>query len=155
AHALHMSMGPVHRTIFPYVFHFRTINTHVYIPEPLTGDLPADKKMIYEALAAGHCFVGYDLPGSTRGFIFKARGLEGTAIMGDEIRLKGGVTLQAHLPTPAEIRLIMDGKTIRIWKHSQAAAYSVTEPGVYRVEVWKNYLGLKRGWVFSNPIYVR
>jgi hypothetical protein len=111
--------------------------------------------MIYEALAAGHCFVGYDLPGSTRGFIFKARGLEGTAIMGDEIRLKGGVTLQAHLPTPAEIRMIRDGKIIRIWKDSQAAAYSVTEPGVYRVEVWKNFLGLKRGWVFSNPIYVR
>ena len=31
AHALHMHMGPFHRVIFPYQFHFRTVNTHVLI----------------------------------------------------------------------------------------------------------------------------
>ncbi len=155
AHALHMSMGPLHRVIFPYEFHFRTVNTHVLIPEPLTGDVLTDKKMIYDALGAGRCFVGYDLPASTRGFTFKARGLEQSVIMGEEISAKRGVTLQAHLPKPAEIRLLKDGKTIGIWKGSQACAYSATEPGVYRVEAWKNYLGAKRGWIFSNPIYVR
>src|SRR5512147_3262343 len=133
AHALNMSMGPLHRVIFPYEFHFRTVNTHVFIPEPLTGDVPTDRKMIYEALAAGRCFVGYDLPASTRGFIFKARGREESVIMGDEVKARGGVTLQAHLPQPAEIRLFKDGKVIQIWKHSQACAYSVSEPGVYRV----------------------
>jgi len=155
AHALHMHMGPVKRVIFPYDFHFRTVNTHVLIPEPLTGEVPTDKKMIYEALAAGRCFVGYDLPASTRGFVFKGKGLEQSVLMGEEISAKGGVTLQAHLPTPAEIRLLKDGKTIGIWRDSQACAYSAIEPGVYRVEVWRNYLGLKRGWIFSNPIYVR
>lgn len=155
AHAFTMHMGPLHRVIFPYDFHFRTINTHVFIPEPLTGDVPTDKKMIYDALAAGRCFIGYDLPVSTRGFTFKGRGLEQSVIMGEEISSKRGVTLQAHLPKPAEIRLIKDGKTINIWKHSQACAYSATEPGVYRVEAWRSYLGLKRGWIFSNPIYVR
>jgi hypothetical protein len=155
AHALHMHMGPFHRVIFPYEFHFRTVNTHVFIPEPLTGDVLTDKKMIYEALAAGRCFVGYDLPASTRGFTFKGRGLEHSVIMGDEIPARRGVTLQAHLPQPAEIRLLKDGTTIGIWRDSQACAYSATEPGVYRVEVWRNYLGLKRGWIFSNPIYVR
>jgi hypothetical protein len=155
AHALDMHMGPIHRTIFPYVFHFRTINTHVLIPQPLTGDISTDKKMIYEAIAAGRCFIGYDLPATTRGFIFKARGLEKSVVMGEELPMKGGVTLQAHLPKPAEIRLIKDGRIIRIWKHSYACAYSASEPGVYRVEAWKNYLGLKRGWIFSNPIYIR
>ncbi len=155
AHALGMHMGPLHRVIFPYEFHFRAVNTHVFIPEPLTGDVLTDKKMIYEALAAGRCFVGYDLPASTRGFTFKAKGIEQSVIMGEEIPAKRGVTLQAHLPKPAEIRLIKDGKTIGIWKGAQACAYSATEPGVYRVEVWKNYLGRKRGWIFSNPIYLR
>ena len=155
AHALNMHMGPVHRVVFPYFFHFRTVNTHVLIPEPLTGDVPTDKKMIYDALAAGHCFVAYDLPASTRGFTFKGRGIEASVIMGDEISAKRGVTLQAHLPQPAEIRLIRDGKTIGIWKDSQACAYSATEPGAYRVEAWRTYLGQKRGWIFSNPIYVR
>ena len=155
AHALDMHMGPLHRVIFPYEFHFRTVNTHVFLPGPLTGDVLTDKKMIYEALAAGRCFVGYDLPASTRGFTFKAKGIEKSVIMGDEIPAKRGVTLQAHLPKPAEIHLIKDGKTIGIWKGAQACAYSATEPGVYRVEVWKNYLGAKRGWIFSNPIYLR
>jgi len=155
AHALHMHMGSIHRIIFPYDFHFRTVNTHVFIPQPLTGDLPTDKKMIYDALAAGRCFVGYDLPASTRGFIFKGKGLEQSAMMGEEIPAKRGVTLQAHLPKPAEFRLIKDGKTIGIWKNSYSCAYSAIQPGVYRVEVWRNYLGLKRGWIFSNPIYLR
>ena len=155
AHALNMHIGPLHRVIFPYDFHFRAVNTHVFISQPLTGDVPTDKKMIYEALAAGRCFIGYDLPASTRGFIFKARGLEQSAIMGDEISGRRGVTLQAHLPEPAEIRLIKDGKTIGIWRDAQACAYSASEAGVYRVEAWRNYLGRKRGWIFSNPIYVR
>ena len=155
AHAMHMHMGPLRRVIFPYEFHFRTVNTHVMIPEPLTGDVPTDKKMIYNALAEGHCFVGYDLPASTQGFTFKAKGIGQSAIMGDTLAAKGGVTLQAHVPQPAEIRLLKDGKEIGLWKNTHAAAHNATEPGVYRVEVYINYLGQKRGWIYSNPIYVR
>jgi hypothetical protein len=155
AHAMHMSMGPIHRVIFPYEFHFKTINTHVFIPDPLTGEVGTDKKMIYEAIAAGRCFVGYDLPASTRGFTFKAKGLEQSAIMGGTIPVKGGVTLQAHLPSEAEIHMLKDGARVGIWKNSQAGTFTATEPGVYRVEVYRNYLGQRRGWIFSNPIYVR
>ena len=155
AHALDLHMGPIHRIIFPYAFHFKTVNTHVFVPEPLTGDVSADKKMIYDAIAAGRCFVAYDLPAPTRGFTFKAKGLEKSVIMGEEISVKGGVTLQAHVPEPAEIRLIKDGKQIGVWKKNHACTYTATEPGVYRVEVYRNYLGKKRGWIYSNPIYVR
>lgn len=155
AHAMHMSLGPLHRVIFPYEFHFKTINTHVFIPQPLTGDVLTDKKMIYDALAAGRCFVAYDLPAPTKGFIFKAKGLEQSAIMGEEISVKGGVTLHAHVPTQAEMHLIQDGKRIGVWKNSYACTFSATEPGVYRVEVYRRYLGRKRGWIYSNPIYVR
>jgi hypothetical protein len=28
------------------------------------------------------------------------------------------------------------------------------EPGIYRAEVYLDYLGRHRGWIFSNPIYV-
>jgi hypothetical protein len=155
AHALHMHMGPLHRVIFPYEFHFRTVNTHVFVPQPLIGDVFTDKQMIYDALSAGHCFVAYDLPASTRGFTFKAKGMEQSAVMGDEISVKGGVTLQAHIPQPSEIRLIKDGKQISLWKNSHVCTHITNEPGVYRVEVYRNYLGKKRGWIYSNPIYVR
>jgi hypothetical protein len=155
AHALHMHLGPLHRTIFPYEFHFRTINTHTLIPEPLTGDAAADKKMIYDAFANGHCFVAYDLPAPTRGFRFKAKGLEHSAIMGDEIPAKGGVTLHAHLPLKADVSLIKDGVTLFTLRNQQTLTHNTSEPGVYRVEAHRRYLGKKRGWIYSNPIYVR
>jgi len=155
AHALKISMGSIHRAIFPYAFHFRTVNTHVIIPEPLSGEVNHDKKMIYEAMAAGHCFVGYDLPAPTRGFTFTAQGLEKTAIMGDEIPPKNGVTLQAKLPAYAEIRLLKDGNLIQTWKNKTSCMHTTIEPGVYRVEAYRGYMGKLRGWIYSNPIYVR
>jgi hypothetical protein len=155
AHALHMNMGPIHRVIFPYEFHFRAVNTHVLVSEPLSGEVNTDKKSIYEALARGHCFVGYDLPASTKGFRFSAQGREASALMGDEIPARGGVTLQAKLPAQAEIRLVKDGDVIQTWKNQIACTHITTEPGVYRVEVHRRYLGRRRGWIYSNPIYVR
>ena len=119
--------------IFPYDFTFRAVNTHVLIPEPLTGNLPTDKKMIYEALAAGRCFVGYDLPASTRGFVFKAKGREQSVIMGDEVRIKGGVTLQRTCPSRPRSACSRMERYTNLEK-SQASAYSVSEPGVYRVK---------------------
>ncbi|HAV76994.1 MAG TPA: hypothetical protein DCX53_06525 [Anaerolineae bacterium] len=155
AHALHMHMGPIHRVIFPYQFHFKTVNTHIIIPEPLTGDVQIDKKMIYEAVENGNCFVAYDLPASTKGFRFKAKGLEHSAIMGDEIPAKGGVTLHAHVPSKADISLFKDGKRIVHWRNHQSLTHNTSEPGVYRIEAHRSYLGKKRGWIYSNPIYVR
>lgn len=155
AHELHVSAGPLRRTIFPYEFHFRGITTHLLTPTVLTGDLEADKKMIYEAFSAGHCFIGYDLPGSTRGFNFTAQGRETTALMGDEISPLGGVTFKIKLPQIAECRLIKDGKLIKTWGNRETYTHITTEPGVYRVEIYRQYLGLRRGWIFSNPIYVR
>jgi hypothetical protein len=155
AHAFKVHAGPLHREVFPYEFHYRTINTHLLLPTPPTGEVEDDKKLIYEALAAGHCFVGYDLPASTRGFSFSAQGREAAALMGDEISPAGGVTLKVKLPQLAECRLLKDGKVIQTWKNRETCSHITTEPGVYRVEVYKRYLGQRRGWIFSNPIYVR
>jgi hypothetical protein len=155
AHALLLRLGPLRRVIYPYEFHFRTVNTHVLLPEPLSGDLNADKKLIYEALAAGRCFIGYDLPAFTRGFRFTGQGMEKTAFMGDEISAKNGVTLQVKLPSPAEIRLLKDGREIQTWRNKTSCAYIATAPGVYRIEAYRRYLGKRRGWIYSNPIYLR
>ncbi|MCE9646265.1 MAG: CehA/McbA family metallohydrolase [Chloroflexi bacterium] len=155
AHALYMSLGPIHRVIFPYEFHFRTVNTHVLTSEPLNGEANRDKKLIYEAMAAGHCFVGYDLPAPTRGFNFSGQGKDKNAIMGDELPAKGGVTLQAKLPAHAEIRLFKDGLLIQTWKNQLSCTHITSEPGVYRIEAYRRYLGRLRGWIYSNPIYLR
>jgi hypothetical protein len=155
AHANHMSMGPLHRTVFPYEFHFRAINNHVFIPHPLGTDSADDTSMILDALRQGHCYIGYDRPASTRGFHFNAHGMEGAAQMGDELSSKGGVTFQIRLPQVAECVLLKDGKPVRTWHKHELCTYITSEPGVYRVEVYIEYLGMRRGWIFSNPMYVR
>jgi hypothetical protein len=155
AHALRFQLGSLSVIVFPYEFHFRAVNTHLFLPQPLSGEANADRRSVLEALRLGHAFVGYDLPASTRGFRFTAQGKDSTAIMGDEISARGGVTLQARFPSPAsECRLIKDGAVLRTWKGQMACAYITSEPGSYRVELYRNFFGRRRGWVFSNPIYV-
>jgi hypothetical protein len=155
AHAMAGSLGPIRRTLFPYQFHFQAVNTHLILPSDLTGDLGEDKKLIYGALRQGHCFVGYDLPRPTRGFQFKASGKNQSAIMGDEIMLDDGITLQITLPGLAQCALIKDSASLKTWENREACSYTATSPGVYRVEAHLPYKGAQRGWIFSNPIYIR
>ncbi len=155
AHALKVSAGPLRRTVFPYAFHFRTINTHILTPAPLTGNLDSDRELVYSALAAGRCFVGLDLAGDTHGFRFSAQGKDKNATLGEEISAENGVTFQIRLPQRAECRLLKNGNVIKQWNDRDIITHITSEPGVYRVEAYKRYLGLHRGWIFSNPIYVR
>jgi hypothetical protein len=155
AHAIKARMGPIRRTLFPYEFHFKSINTHLYLKRPLSGTVPEDRRTIMEALRQGHAFIGYDLPASTRGFRFKAQGVDGNAWMGDPISAEGGVTLQIHLPIRTECHLIKDGKRIKTWHNRENCTHITSEPGVYRTEAYIRYKGKRRGWIFSNPIYVQ
>ena|SRR3990172_8228762 len=75
--------------------------------------------------------------------------------MGDQGEVRGAVTLQVRLPFPAECRLLRDGRVIKTWIDQQVGAHITKEPGVYRVEAFIPYLGKQRGWIFSNPIYLR
>jgi len=153
AHGLPVRLGPLHRTIFPFEEHFRAVNTHLLLTEPLSGDIADDKRLVLEALGRGRAYIGYDLPASTRGFRFTAQGKDRTAWMGEEISAKNSLTLQIRLPAPAECRLIKDGKLLKTWQKRDTIAHIATEPGIYRVECYIEYLGKKRGWIFSNPIY--
>lgn len=155
AHCLPMRLGPLRRKLFPYEFHFRCINNHLLVPEAFTGELLADRKMVIQALQKGHFFIGYDLPAPTRGFSFTAKNREGTAIMGDEIELFDGVTIQIRLPGPTECRLVKDGKVFKAWNEREILTQTVNQRGVYRVECYIQYLGKRRAWIYSNPIYIR
>jgi hypothetical protein len=155
AHCLNMHLGPLRKKVFPYEFHFRSINNHLIVPEQFSGELLSDRKMVINALRQGHFFIGYDLPSPTRGFSFTARNREGTALMGDEIELFDGVTIQIRLPGPTECRLIKDGKVFKAWNDREILTQTVNQPGVYRVECYIEYLGRRRSWIYSNPIYIR
>jgi len=156
AHALPMRMGPLRKTVFPYLFHFQAVNNHLIVDEALNGeDFNADRALIYKALRAGHTFIGYDIPAPTRGFRFTAQGRDQTASMGDEIPLGTGCTLQIKLPLRTECRLLRDGQLIKTWQGQDFCTHITNQAGIYRVECMIEYLGRKRTWILSNPIYVR
>lgn len=155
AHRLKGSLGPISRPLFPYLNHFRAINTHLMLPQALSGDLVSDKAMIFDALRKGHAFVGYDLPAPTKGFRFTAHCAEQNYSMGDTISALESITLQVKLPQPTEGRLLLDGQEIASTSKRGGLIHKVTQPGVYRFEAYLDYKGKRRGWIFSNPIYVR
>ena len=155
AHAMPARIGPFQRVLFPYEYHFKTINTHLYIPNRLLGDYDSDRQIILRALSNGRGFIGYDLPAPTRGFRFFAHGMDRTAWMGEEISAQRGVTFQVCLPRIAECHLIKDGEVLKKWNNRENYTHITNEPGIYRVEAFIDFLGKRRGWIYSNPIYVR
>jgi hypothetical protein len=141
--------------VFPYENHFKAINTHLLLAKPLSGDTLTDKRLILEALRAGHGFIGYDLPTSTQGFRFTAHLADRNIIMGDTINAKDSATLQIKLPQSTECRLLRNGEVIHTTNKRSTIVQKIDGPGVYRVEAYITYKGKRRGWIFSNPIYVR
>ncbi len=185
-HAIKYSLGPISRRFLTYEDSAKALNTHVLTNTPLLGapengthdyrdpNTRRDRDIVLDALRRGHCWLGYDLVGSTQRFRFwaeyegngsgqvddspgapSADGTGGTAVMGDSINLAEGSTLNLRVQSPevADIRILRNGRVIT-QGHAKTIAYQVRDEGVYRVEVWKQRWGKPRGWIFSNPIYV-
>lgn len=154
AHGMTFALGPLRSTIYPYEFLFKAINTHLILSAPLADDITMLRQQVHTALGEGHCFVAYDLIGSARGFTFNALSdglryeMGSSLIMGD-----APVVLQVASPLTAHLRLLKDGHVIQRTTRRHLT-HTITEPGVYRVEAYRRYLGLLRGWVYTNPIYV-
>ncbi|MEN6480711.1 MAG: CehA/McbA family metallohydrolase [Anaerolineaceae bacterium] len=154
AHALNYQIGFIKKTVFRYQYHFRSVNTHILLPSQLSGDLSSDRNLIFQSLGKGHSFIANDWYIPSRGFKFTAQGEGITANLGETIPFRSSVTLQVKTPENAEIRLIHNGKIRKIWHNQHICSFTTHEPGFYRVECYLNYLGKRRGWIFSNPIFV-
>ena len=154
AHCIEMRKGVLKRKIFPYQFHFQSINNHILIQTQLSGNYQTDRKAIIDAFRNGNSYIGYDLPASTKGFRFYAQGNQKNAIMGEEIELVSSITFQIRLPEAVECRLIHNGNIIKTWINQEICTFITKSPGFYRVECYISFFGKKRGWIFSNPIYV-
>jgi hypothetical protein len=154
AHGDTYSMGPIKRVLFPYAYLFRCVNTHILTMGRTNGALEHDKELIYDALRAGHTWVGYDLPGSTAGFRFHARSGANHAMMGDELSRTGATKFEVQTPHSGDVRLLRNGRVIARAR-GKYLQHTTADPGVYRVEVYRTYRLGRRGWIFSSPIYVK
>ncbi|MEW5986846.1 MAG: CehA/McbA family metallohydrolase [Chloroflexota bacterium] len=154
AHGTTFRLGPIERVIYPYEFCFRAVNTHVLIPQELTGDVTQDKRMVLQAIGRGHSWVGYDMAYPTKGFRFSGQGAN-KGFMGDEITMDVGATLQVKTPVKARIRLICHGRVVAEVNKETNLTHIPVEAGAYRVECYLPFMDKERGWIFSNPIYLR
>jgi hypothetical protein len=130
------------------------VRVHVLIPK----DKVLDSQSLLTAIAAGHCFIGFDLFGDTSGFSFSAANGADNRIQGDEILLDKEVRLTVSLPVAGRLVLLKDGKIMLDENGIRKKDYPVTEKGIYRVEVYLPQLpkpARDQPWIISNPIYVR
>ncbi len=154
AHGTPMRLGPLRREVFPYEFLFRAVNTHVLLDTPLNGDVEHDRRLLTRAIGRGNSWVGYDMPGPTDAFRFTVQGVK-KGIMGDEMPLSMGATLQVKAPIRCRARIIRHGTVVAEVERESNLTYIPDEPGAYRVECYIPYEGEERGWIYSNPIYLR
>jgi len=154
AHANVYSLGPLKLAVFPYAYLFRAVNTHLLLDAPLAPDVASARAQVLDALRAGHAFVAYDLAGPARGFRFTATSQHESVSMGDEIHWPGPITLRVTSPLPANLRLLKDGQVVAGVRGRELTC-EIKDPGVFRVEAYRRYRIKRRGWIFSNPIYVR
>ena len=129
AHATPATLGPLKRVILPYEYLFRCVNTHLLIETPLTHEVDHDKQVIYQALAAGRGWVGYDLIGPTKGFRFVARSVSEYAEIGQEIRRAGAINFEVETPLPAVIQLVRAGRGAVARKSGHLLKFTTAEAG--------------------------
>jgi hypothetical protein len=154
AHQFGIRVGPVVPIrLMSYRRSFRHIRTHVLCEEALNGDLDHDRDQVYSALREGRCYIAVDSVSPAKGFRFWATGPAGTIPMGAEAAA-GDWTLRAFVPRPGRLRLLRNGEEV-LSRHAPAIGRRVSEPGVYRVEAYREAHGRERTWVISNPIYLR
>jgi len=159
AHAITYKRGLFKRQVFSYEHLFRMVNTHILVEQQWNGDLAHDAGLVYDALAKGRSFVAYDGLASARGFDFNAVYNEATYTIGESVSLEAEgngwpVRFEVTIPQRANIRLLRDGLVVA-QERSMRLVYTTSEPGVYRVEVYKPYLLHERGWIFSSPIRIK
>lgn len=134
---------------------FKLIRTHVLMP----GKTTLSKESLLKALKAGNCYIGLDILGDTRGFLFEAsNGLE-KKILGDEISLGDDpIKLTASAPQISRFKIFKDGEKVYESGQANRVQFEVKSAGNYRVEVYLDVLGAPfdvMPWIISNPIFIK
>lgn len=138
----------------PYETVFRVARTHVLLKK----DEAATQGNILRALKGGNCYIGFDVLGDASGFTFTAQNGSETKIMGEEIAFSPALSLMAIAPLNSRFVLFRNGEKLQEFPGQTEMAFTPTQAGTYRVEVYLDALGSpfdQTPWIISNPIYVK
>ena len=113
-----------------------------------------DEASLLDALRAGRLHVGFDAAADTTGARFEAlRGGRPAAAAGGAVAVGAALALAVHLPAPARVRVLRDGRPWRTG-FGRVHAFPVDGPGVYRAEAEVRLGGRWRPWAWFNAIRV-
>ena len=114
AHALKMRLGVIAATVFPYDYHFRAVNTHVLLEDPLSGDAARDAPRDLRRARGGPLLrrlrpaALHDADSASL-----RTGSNGETTMGGRMSDTGGASLQTWAPDSCEMRLLRDGRPLK------------------------------------------
>lgn len=156
AHKINL-LGFFEVEVFPYKVLFKSVRTHIMTDENITfsknqniADLEKSKKILYNNLAKGRCFVSNYYRADAKGFRFFAQNSKGIFHMGDTLEFGEKIRLKVILPNiSAKIILIKDGQAIDETENIDAE-FIVSEKGIYRIEVHLDNFP----WIYSNHIRI-
>ncbi|GAB4371186.1 MAG: CehA/McbA family metallohydrolase [Calditrichia bacterium] len=151
AHKHEIFGGLIQLTVFRYKVQFKSVRTHLLLPQPLQKNLPLEqaKQLVYDALLGCRVFISNYFNGNARGFRCLAENKHGVAGIGGELAYAPGTRLSVKLPAAGEMYLVNNGQTIA-QQRGQVGVFSIPRPGLYRVEVFRK----KRAWIFSNHLRI-
>jgi hypothetical protein len=142
--------------VMGYARTFRQLRTHLLVEEPPRGELEHDRALVFDALREGRCYIAVPPVGDATGFAFWGERDGGERVeMGSEGAAEGGWTLRVGLPAAADVVLLRDGTEVARGDRADSLTFEASEPGVYRVEAYRETGGVRRTWVLSNPVYLR
>ncbi|MBI2564935.1 hypothetical protein HYV79_03010 [Candidatus Woesearchaeota archaeon] len=127
---------------------FSIARNHVFVSQ-------YSKNSLIEAIKKGHCFIGFDYISDSSGFFFAAKNKHGEAISGDALSYTIDTNLSVMLPRRGHVVLYKDGQRIKNFR-GKSFIIPVKEPGLYRVEVYKDEFLFSREkiWIISNTINI-
>ena len=149
AHAFPIKVWPGTVEIFPYKVHFRCLRTYLVLDRELSKDFETARDQLYNAIRETRLFVANVRWGNPKGFEFIIENSSEKGMVGDSIELDEQTILRVATPKRGEIKVIGNGRELAKTR-AQNLELAITQPGAYRVEVWRK----RRGWIFSNHIRV-
>ncbi len=138
---------------------FNILRVYVKVDHELEKDAAAASATIIAALRRGDFFCVIESLAAANGFEFYYREADGRRVEmgGDAERAGGSLVLRLPFQFNTDVRIMKDGGEFRVFRDNdrQEITVAVSEPGVYRCEVFLHSGRFSRlPWILANPVFV-
>ncbi len=138
---------------------FSSIQLHIPLSEPLSKNFHKAKRQVLDSLRHGNFYNAVEAAAQAKGFRFWAEQGKNIIPMGDNAIITPQTTIHVEVPAGVhyEVHLLLNGTSVS-QSSEETFSFTVTRPGVYRVEVYlKERTPMKKDipWILSNPLFIK